>query len=74
VGLSCNSVLFPLGGTEFNKVTQREKDMTISEQLEQAIPVALAARAKEVFRLLESVPKFTWPAVPATGDIFEHIR
>jgi hypothetical protein len=47
--------------------------MTVSEQLEQAIPVALAARAKEVFKLLESVPKFTWPTVPVTGDIFEHV-
>ena len=34
----------------------------------------LTIKAKEALKMLESVPKFTWPAVPATGDLFEHIR
>jgi hypothetical protein len=38
------------------------------------MPATLTAKAKEALKMLESVPKFTWPIVPATGDIFEHIR
>jgi hypothetical protein len=44
------------------------------EFMKQAIPATLTEQAKEAFRLLESLPKFTWPIVPATGDLFEHIR
>jgi hypothetical protein len=47
--------------------------MTVSEQLNQAMPAELAAQVKEAFRLLDSLPKFVWPTVPATPSLFEYV-
>ena len=47
--------------------------MSVSEQLSQAIPAALAAQVREAFKLLESVDKIIWPTVPATPSLFEYV-
>jgi hypothetical protein len=48
--------------------------MNHAEFMKQAIPAALAAQVKETFRLLASLDKISWPSVPTTGDLLEHVR
>jgi hypothetical protein len=46
----------------------------MSELFAKYMPATLTTQVTEALKLLKSLNKVTWPAVPKTGDLWEHIR